>query len=276
MIKFKLFEPHPLLATFVQSIFVVDHVLEPGEGAIVGQYPPTPQHCIFLYIKEKFKAKKVNESEFKERPKAVVVGPQVTRMELTVNQDYTVAVIGFRPGGLFRLLGIPMEEIFDDGFDGLELMGNDINDLVDRCAEIESLDKINECIENYLLGKLTKVKELLPVDKALQQMLHFQGHMPITQVADHACLSLRQFERKCKERLGLSPKVYSRLIRFSNAYRLFEKSETPNWSEIAYTAGYYDQMHFIKDFKEFAGITPTMMEEELKRKPLRFQTAIRF
>ena len=276
MIRFKFFDPHPYLASFVQSIFLVDHVLEPGERAIVGQYPPTPQHCIFLYIKEKFKAKKVNESEFKERPKAVVVGPQITRMELTVSQDYTVAVIGFRPGGLFRLLGIPMEEIFDDGFDGFELMGSDINDIVERCAEMESLDKIHECIEHYLLGKLTKIKELLPVDQALFQMLKYQGQMPITQVADLACLSVRQFERKCKERLGLSPKVYSRLIRFSNAYRLFERSETPNWSEIAYLSGYYDQMHFIKDFKEFAGITPTMMEEELKRKPLRFQKAIRF
>jgi AraC-like DNA-binding protein len=276
MINFKFFEPHPLLASFVQSIFLVDHVLDPGEGAIVGQYPPTPQHCIFLYIKEKFKAKKVNEAEYKVRSKAVVVGPQVTRMELEVHNDYTVAVIGFHPGGLYRLLGIPMEEIFDDGFDGFELMGNDINDLVDQCAELESLDKIHERIENYLLRKLAKVKELLPVDKALHQMLRFQGNMPIAQVADHACLSLRQFERKCKERLGFSPKVYSRLIRFSNAYRLFENSEIPNWSEIAYVSGYYDQMHFIKDFKEFAGITPTMMEEELKKKPLRFQTAIRF
>jgi AraC-like DNA-binding protein len=276
MIQYKFFEPHPLLASFVQSIFVVDHVLEPTLGTIVGQYPPTPQHCIFLYIKEKFQAKKVDETEFRVRSKAVVVGPQVTRMELTVSHDYTVAVISFHPGWLFRLLGIPMEEIFDDGFDGLELMGSDINELVDRCAEMESLDKMHDCIEHYLLGKLIKIKELLPVDKALVQMINCQGQLPITQVANLACLSLRQFERKCKERLGLSPKVYSRLIRFSNAYRLFERSEIPKWSEIAYLSGYYDQMHFIKDFKEFAGITPTMMEEELRRKPMRFQKEIRF
>ncbi|GHB52527.1 helix-turn-helix domain-containing protein [Mongoliitalea lutea] len=276
MIRYKIFDPHPLLATFVQSIFVVDHVFESGEGEIVGQYPPTPQNCIFLYIREKFKARKVTEDKFIERSKAVIVGPQLTRMELTVNADYRVAVIGFHPGGLFRLLGMPMEEIFDDGFDGLELLGNDINDLVERCAQVESFDTTCEFIENYLLGKLSRVKELLPIDRALNEMIQYQGLIPITQVADNACLSLRQFERKCKERVGFSPKVYARLIRFSNAYRLFEKSEVPNWSEIAYQSGYYDQMHFIKDFKEFAGITPTMMEEELKRKPLRFQTAIRF
>lgn len=125
MIQTKFFEPHPLLASFIQNVFVVDHVIEPTEGPVVGQYPPTPQHCIFLYIKEKFQAKKVTQDNFIVRPKAVVVGPQLTRMELLVSNDYTVAVIGFRPGGLYRLLGIPMEEIFDNGFDGYDLIGND-------------------------------------------------------------------------------------------------------------------------------------------------------
>jgi AraC-like DNA-binding protein len=274
MVNIKVYYPHPLLASFVQHIFVIRNTVDSKDGPLVGQYPPTPQHCIFLYIKESFKAKKVNETEYKVRPKAVVVGPQVSRMELAVENDHTVAVIGFLPGGLYRLLGIPMEEIFDEGYDAFELIGRDIIDLVDRCAEIDNLDQIHECVENYLLGKLTRVKELLPVDKALIQMLRFQGNMPISQVAGLACLGVRQFERKCKERLGFSPKVYSRLIRFSNAYQIFERSQSPNWTEIAYQAGYYDQMHFIRDFKEFSGITPTMMEEELKRKPLRFQSSI--
>lgn len=274
MISFKIFEPHPLLASFVQNVFVIDHKIDFENGSLIGQYPPTPQHCIFLYIKSKFQAKKVNEEKFIERPRAVVVGPQLTRMELKVDENYVVAVIGFRAGGLFRLLGIPMEEIFDEGYDGFELLGRDIIDLVEQCEELATLEKINESIENYLLRKLSKVKELLPVDKAIHQMLQFQGKLPIGHVADQACLSVRQFERKCKERVGFSPKVYSRLIRFSHAYRLFEKSNQPNWSEIAYLSGYYDQMHFIKDFKELAGITPTMMEEELRKKPIRFQAAI--
>lgn len=275
MINFQVFDPHPLLASFVQNIFLIDYVMEPNSPPLVGQYPPTPQHCIFLYIKEKIKAKKVTEVEYKIRPNAVVVGPQVTRMELAVEQDHTIAVIGFFPGGLYQLLGIPMEEIFDEGYDAFELISSDINELVDRCAELKNFDKIHECVQNYPLGKLTKVKEVLPIDIALMEMLHFQENVSIAAVAYDSCLSLRQFENKCKERLGFSPKVYARLIRFSNAYRFFERSEKPDWAAIAYHAGYYDQMHFIKDFKEFAGITPVMMEEELKRKPMRFQASIK-
>jgi AraC-like DNA-binding protein len=275
MVKIEFFDPHPLLASFVQNIFVIDAVISPKEGELIGHYPPTPQHCIFLYLNEPLKAKKAHETIFKDRPRAVVVGPQVTRMELMVNRDHKVAVIGFLPGGLHRLIGVPMVEIFDDGFDGYELLGRDIYDLIDRCSELTSLMAIKDTIESYLLSKLPKVKDLIPLDKALHQLLQSNGNISITQVADNACLSLRQFERKCKERLGFSPKVYARLIRFSNAYRLFEKSENPNWSEIALSSGYYDQMHFIKDFKEFAGISPSMMEEELKRASFRFQKSIR-
>lgn len=63
-------------------------------------------------------------------------------MDLSVSQDYTVAVIGFKPGWLFRLLGIPMEEIFDNGFDGFELLGSDVIDLIDRCTEEDSLEEL--------------------------------------------------------------------------------------------------------------------------------------
>jgi AraC-like DNA-binding protein len=275
MVTFQVFDAHPSLADFVQNIFVIDALLDPKDTSLVGHYPPTPQNCIFLYINHSLKAKKFNEEFFSERPRAVVVGPQVTRMHLKVNRHHKVAVIGFLPGGLFRLLGIPMDKLYDEGFDAFDLMGPEITELLDRCEEATSLGEINREITKYLLGKLPTIKELIPLDKALNRLLVCQGKIPITQVAEEACLSIRQFERKCKERLGFSPKVYARIIRFSLAYRLFEKSTPPNWSDIAYQAGYYDQMHFIKDFKEFAGLTPTLMEEEVRKAPFKFQEPIR-
>ncbi|WP_194777993.1 helix-turn-helix domain-containing protein [Pararhodonellum marinum] len=275
MVKVAVFNPHPLLSDFVQNIFVIDAVIDPKDGNMVGHYPPTPQNCIFLYINQPLKARKVGEKEFFSAPRALVVGPQVTRMELMINRDHKVAVIGFLPGGLFRLLGIPLSEIYDEGYDAYDLIGKDVYDLLDRCAEMSCLQKIKQEVDNYLLSKLSNLKEILPIDRALNLMLSVQANTSISQIASDACLSLRQFERKCKERLGMSPKLYARLIRFSNAYRLFERSPNPNWSEIAYLSGYYDQMHFIKDFKEFSGITPSMMEEALNEAPFRFQAPIR-
>src|SRR5678815_1036701 len=99
-------------------------------------------------------------------------------------------------------------------------------------------------------------KRALPFDKAMLELLRLNGNTPIEQIASLACLSIRQFERVSKERVGFSPKLFSRLVRFSSAYRMRENFPLLSWTSIAYDCGYFDQMHLIRDFKEFAGVAP--------------------
>ena len=74
----------------------------------------------------------------------------------------------------------------------------------------------------------------------------------------------------------MSPKMYARIVRFSNAYRLHEATPGLSWTKIAYEAGYFDQMHLIRDFRVFAGVNPSVIEQELLDTPLRMQKDIRF
>ncbi|HSN59842.1 MAG TPA: helix-turn-helix domain-containing protein, partial [Ferruginibacter sp.] len=97
----------------------------------------------------------------------------------------------------------------------------------------------------------------------------------IEQLASMACLSLRQFERVCRDRIGLPPKLYARLVRFSQAYRIRENSSDISWTSIAYECGYFDQMHMIRDFKEFAGVAPGIIEKELNNTHIRLQAELR-
>jgi AraC-like DNA-binding protein len=121
---------------------------------------------------------------------------------------------------------------------------------------------MNRIVEFYLLKRVEKLKPLLPVDRAMSELVKSQGKMPMDEIAALACMSLRQFERKCHERLGMSPKQYATLIRFCKAYQMKELFPQKTWTEIAYHSGYYDQMHFIRDFKRFAGITPSFIQED--------------
>ena len=73
----------------------------------------------------------------------------------------------------------------------------------------------------------------------------------------------------------MSPKMFARLTRFSKAYRLRERDVALTWTDIAYRCGYYDQMHFIKDFKFFAGVTPSIMEDTLHNTSVRLQKDLR-
>ena len=107
------------------------------------------------------------------------------------------------------------------------------------------------------------------------ELLHKNGNVPIEKIASLACLSLRQFERVCKERVGFSPKLFSRLIRFSSAYRMRENFPLLSWTSIAYDCGYFDQMHLIRDFKEFTGVAPGVIQKELNDIPVRLQADLR-
>ena len=69
-------------------------------------------------------------------------------------------------------------------------------------------------------------------------------------------MSIKTFERKFIEQVGASPKIFSRIVRFNKAITLKMKEYKKSWTSIALDCGYFDQMHFIKDFKLFTGDTP--------------------
>lgn len=98
--------------------------------------------------------------------------------------------------------------------------------------------------------------------------------MNIDYLATTSCLSTRQFERVFKDRIGLSPKFFSCLVRFANAWVAKEGSPTLSWFAIAHQCGYYDQMHLIRDFKEFAGTNPSEIEHAMKDVPINLNNKV--
>ena len=72
-----------------------------------------------------------------------------------------------------------------------------------------------------------------------------------------ACLSLRQFERNFIIRVGISPKLFIRIVRFEYAMKIKNSYSDKSWSEIALECGYTDSSHLLKEFKEFAEFPPS-------------------
>jgi AraC-like DNA-binding protein len=101
------------------------------------------------------------------------------------------------------------------------------------------------------------------VDLAIRMLAQNTNHISIESLSNQFFLSRRQFERKSKERVGVSPQLFSRINRFTRAYKMREACSGHTWTQIAHASGYYDQAHFIRDFKTFSGILPTMVDERL-------------
>jgi AraC-like DNA-binding protein len=254
---------------------VVHAEVDKNGAPVICKYPPTPQNSIFFYINDRIKVQQEETGSFILQPRSVLVGLQSTSVTLDLNRDHKAVRVGFHPGGMFRLLGISMAEMTDASFDAENVFGNEMCEVNNRLQEAESFTAIKDVIEKFLLQKVKCLKRVLPFDNAMLELLRLNGNVPIEKIASLACLSLRQFERVSKERIGLSPKLYARIIRFSKAYRLRENFPQLSWTSIAHECGYFDQMHFIRDFKEFAGVAPGVIEKELEHLPVRMQAAMR-
>ena len=271
----KFYTPHPLLQDFVQCIMVVDYKTDANNDPNIYHYPPTPQASLFFYIEDPIKVKGEGSALFLEQPHSVIVGQQLTPGTIDLNRNHKAVRVGFHPSGLHRLLGFSMAESIDGHYNAEDVFGRAITEVNEQLHGATDTDAIKAIVECFLLKKARAVAPLLPFDRAMRELLKSNGNIPIEKIASLACLSLRQFERVSKERIGLPPKLFARIVRFSKAYRLREEQPHLSWTGIAFECGYFDQMHLIRDFKQFAGVAPRTLQKNLQKTSLRMQIDLR-
>ena len=254
---------------------MIIHVeLNAGDSSIC-IYPPTPQNSLFFYLNDRIKMQQQGKPDFLLQPRSAIVGPQLTKVTLDISRSHKAVRVGFHPGGLYRLLGISMGEMVDESYDATDVFGREMHELNDRLQGQLDFDQIHQVIERFLLKKVSQLKNALPFDQAMLTLLQHSGNLAMDQLASLSCLGIRQFERISKERIGFSPKLYARLTRFSKAYRMHEQLAELSWTTIAHECGYFDQMHFIRDFKQFAGVLPSMIAKDLEAAAVRMQEGLR-
>ncbi|MCH7411708.1 AraC family transcriptional regulator [Belliella sp. DSM 111904] len=270
----KFFNPHPSLAAFVESIVLIkiDFNFINSPSSV---YTFLPNHIQFLCfcLEDPVKVKKY-EGDFESRSEAILIGQHLKPVTLDLGRKHTNLSIGLKPAGMYRLLGIPLEQIGELDMDARMLLGNEIDILVDMLLEAKTDDGMNEIIQSFLIKRLNHLRPLLPFDKAMLALSASNGNLSMDEVAALSCLSVRQFERISLQRIGHSPKLYSRLIRFSRAFKYKECNPKVSWSELAYRFGYFDHMHFIRDFKSFADFSPGSFKEDVIKESAQFHKLI--
>ena len=274
--KVNIYIPHPALQEYVLNISTVNVLLPEGIKDVVTPYPPTPFQSLIFYCNHTVSMGRIVDGDFSKQPLTVLVGPQFSRVNIKVHRQLSAIRVDFLPGAMYRMLGIPMHELFDSGFDALDFFGREMKSINEQLQNTPSLEEGKNIVEKFLLNKVKNLKGILPIDSALGMLLSYNGTMTIEKTASLSCLSLKQFERKCKERIGMNPKLFARILKFSKAYRLHEACPQLNWTQIAYDAGYFDHMHMIRDFKTFAGVNPSVIEQQLLSTPLRMQKDLNF
>jgi len=170
----------------------------------------------------------------------------------------TTVSIQFKPGGACPFLPMPVAELTNQVIDLSTIFGTAALDLREQLLAAQTR-ALRVCIlEHFLLEHASWEQALHPaVVFALASFQAGSKQPSIVEVATQLGLSPKRFISLFKEAVGLTPKVFCRLIRFQEALQRTTQGQPVQWAELALDCGYFDQAHFIHDFQAFAGLTPS-------------------
>jgi AraC-like DNA-binding protein len=171
----------------------------------------------------------------------------------------------FQPGGLSALLSGPADALTNQHFDGRAVCGAWVDDLRNRLGASPSFAARVRHADQCLLRRWLTPGAHPEVMAAARALLSRSGSLRIADLVAQSGLSARQFERIFASHVGMSPKVYARVVRFEAALKRKKQAPALRWTDVAHEVGYYDHMHMVHDFQLLAGATPSSLAPEVDR-----------
>lgn len=171
-------------------------------------------------------------------------------------------VVAFKKGGGHPFYPFPMNEIMDTVVDADQIFGSEVLFLWEQLLHASSIDEMFLLVESFLLKKagdrMHARVETGCVKHAVDHILSQPSETRLQTLVEQIGYSQKHFIGLFKRSVGLPPKQYMRILRFQQAIRRMEKNGSPcDWTELALQTGFYDQAHFINDFRNFSGFSPT-------------------
>jgi AraC-like DNA-binding protein len=165
----------------------------------------------------------------------------------------------FYPTGTFRLLNLDMKLTVNTGLDARSFWGDEVITILQQLRSCTSYDAMASTVYNFLETKCREYcRPAEPIDKVAIQMLDVENIHSQLEWAEIACLSPRQFERNFIRRIGISPKLFNRIVRFEHVLKLKKETIDKSWIATAVDCGYTDTSHLFREFKEFANFPPAL------------------
>lgn len=138
-----------------------------------------------------------------------------------------------------------------------KLFGKDGQEIEQQVLNANSILERIKIVEKFLLDRLTDIENIDRIVKStVETIITANGQLSVDELSKLTQVNRRQLLRKISSAIGLSPKQLSRTIRLQAALKMLLNDQFSNLAELAYKNEYYDQAHFIKEFKEFTGSTP--------------------
>ena len=189
---------------------------------------------------------------------ALLSGAHAQYQVIDTAEQRSIIGVHFRPGGGFPFLRMPAGELRDTTVSLDTLWGRAATDLRDRLLEAPTHRARFQVLERTLLCELARGFDPHgTVGFALRQFMAEPHIATVAGVTNQIGLSPKSFIQLFRNQTGFTPKVFCRIRRFQQALDRMEASRNVEWTNVALDCGYFDQAHFIHDFRAFSGINPS-------------------
>lgn len=248
---FNFYQPAPQLTTFVVGYLEADSRLSTQKGV----YTLFPNGYSGIFFNSGELGKLAIKEEYITPP--VSIFGQIDQCFESIHWpgSYSLGVL-LKPTVLSKLLRESMQAFTNRASDG-RLLRNDLNTLHQQLEEAILTEKKIELLNQYFAKTLHEMGHCLTLADYAVQSIHENSGLPIGKLAKELKVSERYLETQFKKYVGLSPKTYSLIVRFKRIEQQLQAKSTASWEQLGFTNEYYDQTHFIKDFKRFTGHTPS-------------------
>ena len=184
---------------------------------------------------------------------------------LDADKDVATETIGieFNPKGAYRFFSLSFNDIQNRIYSLSDIFGNAAKQLTEQINNTISLQQKIDLIQNFLLKQLSLHNEDSIFDYCIEKILTSRGSVTVKELESKTGYSSRWLNMKFKDKLGVSPKNLSSIVRFNQYYQSFILGSEESLFKNDFHQLYYDQSHLIKDFKRFTGLPPTKLEKHI-------------
>ncbi|MCJ8154160.1 helix-turn-helix domain-containing protein [Chryseobacterium sp. SSA4.19] len=252
--NYQTFEPDQDLTTFIRCYWTLESPKEetPEKQTIV---PDGCMEMIFHYgdLYKQY----LNNGNSIIQPRCFVIGQLTRPLDIEPTGETGIFSVRFHPEGFLPFTINSIKEMENTAVSLEKLFGKDGQEIEQQVLNANSILEKIKIVEKFLLDRLTDIENIDRIVKStVETIITANGQLSVDELSTLTQVNRRQLLRKFSSAIGLSPKQLSRTIRLQAALKMLLNDQFSNLAELAYENEYYDQAHFIKEFKEFTGSTP--------------------
>lgn len=252
--KHQIFAPHQELATLVKCYWTLESPKEqtPARNTIV------PDGCMKLIFHYGDLYKHIIDKENSVLlPKVFLIGQLTKPYEVEPTGETGTFFVCFHPHGFLPFASFSIKEMENTAVDLEKIFGKDGQEIAQNILTANSTSERIDLIETFLFYLLTDTETIDHfVKSTVETILIANGQLSVNELSKQNNINRRQLVRKFSSTIGLSPKQLSKIIKIQTTLKTLLTKEVTSLTDLAYENEYFDQAHFIKDFKEFTGLTP--------------------